>query len=91
MFSLIGCHQGSILVFYIPSETSDIELIYTKKAHNYAITDLASNRDTLVSADDSGVVILWKHITGDLRKTGIIESYGYNCITFTKIISFCSF
>uniref|UniRef100_A0A671RHK3 WD repeat-containing protein 54-like n=1 Tax=Sinocyclocheilus anshuiensis TaxID=1608454 RepID=A0A671RHK3_9TELE len=62
-----GVSSGSVLVFDVPSKGSNITLSEVLEEHKEAITDMASECSgsleciaDLVSADDSGLLCVWK-------------------------------
>ncbi|XP_067294420.1 WD repeat-containing protein 54 [Pseudorasbora parva] len=63
----VGVSSGSVLVFDVPSKGSNITLSEVLEEHKEAITDMASECSgnleciaDLVSADDSGLLCVWK-------------------------------
>ncbi|XP_059405259.1 WD repeat-containing protein 54-like [Carassius carassius] len=63
----VGVSSGSVLVFDVPSKGSNITLSKVLEEHKEAITDMASECSgnleciaDLVSADDSGLLCVWK-------------------------------
>uniref|UniRef100_A0A8C1M633 WD repeat domain 54 n=1 Tax=Cyprinus carpio TaxID=7962 RepID=A0A8C1M633_CYPCA len=62
----VGVSSGSVLVFDVPSKGSNIILSEVLEEHKEAITDMASECSgnlciaDLVSADDSGLLCVWK-------------------------------
>ncbi|NP_001003630.2 WD repeat-containing protein 54 isoform X2 [Danio rerio] len=66
-FICVGVSSGSVLVFDVPSKGSNITLSEVLEEHKEAITDMASECSgnmecigDLVSADDSGLLCVWK-------------------------------
>uniref|UniRef100_A0AAY4C0V7 WD repeat-containing protein 54 beta-propeller domain-containing protein n=1 Tax=Denticeps clupeoides TaxID=299321 RepID=A0AAY4C0V7_9TELE len=66
-FSITGVSSGSLLVFDVPSKGSNITLSEMLEEHKEPLTDLGSECSgsqefiaDLVSADDSGLLCVWK-------------------------------
>ncbi|KTF72155.1 hypothetical protein cypCar_00028293, partial [Cyprinus carpio] len=82
-----GVSSGSVLVFDVPSKGSNIILSEVLEEHKEAITDMASECSgnleciaDLVSADDSGLLCVWK--SGEdfhlLNKILVLSMLGIN-------------
>ncbi|KAI8490742.1 WD repeat-containing protein 54-like [Branchiostoma floridae x Branchiostoma belcheri] len=59
----VGTSSGNVLCFNIPPKGPNVTLTETMKGHSSAITDITSTGhtgDTVVTADDSGNIIVWK-------------------------------
>lgn len=58
----VGCYQGHILVFTLPSKGTNVVQNETLKVHTTAVCDLVpgSQKQTFVSSDESGQIIVWK-------------------------------
>lgn len=75
----VGSEQGSILVFNIPSKGTTVTLTDTVQKHSAPISDLASEGDTLVSADELGTIIVWKQGGSSLSVALNIRGSGWPC------------
>lgn len=72
----VGTADGVILVYEIPSNGTALKFIETLAMHDSSVTDIWASGETMISADESGKIIIWKsgpHFT-DIRT---IEGYGY--------------
>ncbi|XP_059169121.1 WD repeat-containing protein 54-like [Physella acuta] len=78
-FLCIGTDDGSILVFSLPVKGTNIKLEHTLTGHKAPISDLASEQNTLVSADDMGCIIVWKLNGGDFDQVSNIKANGWPC------------
>ncbi|XP_077136566.1 WD repeat-containing protein 54 isoform X2 [Ranitomeya variabilis] len=81
----VGTSSGLVLVFDIPAKGTNITLAEVLAEHRDAITDIAcetcegKDRDAdLVTADDSGVLCVWKS-GDDFRLVTKISAYGVSC------------
>nr|CAD7194600.1 unnamed protein product [Timema douglasi] len=78
----VGNSNGSIFVLETPEVPGELNLTERKLAHKKAITDLTtdnSSESLLVSADESGSVVLWKVNCEGLLRLLDIEDYGFPC------------
>ncbi|XP_069488552.1 WD repeat-containing protein 54 isoform X2 [Ambystoma mexicanum] len=81
----VGTSSGLVLVFDIPNKGTNITLAEVLAEHREPITDIASevceNKDCaadLVTADDSGVLCVWKS-GEDFKLLSKISAYGGTC------------
>ncbi|XP_051866369.1 WD repeat-containing protein 54 isoform X2 [Pristis pectinata] len=81
----VGSSTGSILVFNIPPEGTNITVSEVLEEHKDPITDIASDCSEdkgciadLVTADDSGLLCIWKS-GEDFKLIHKISSYGVTC------------
>ncbi|XP_043919935.1 WD repeat-containing protein 54 [Protopterus annectens] len=81
----VGISSGSVLVFDIPSKGTNITLSEVLGEHRDPITDIASemshNKEyiaDLVTADDSGVLCIWKS-GEDFKLLNKISAFGCTC------------
>ncbi|XP_069833184.1 WD repeat-containing protein 54 [Dendropsophus ebraccatus] len=81
----VGTSSGLVLVFDIPAKGTNITLAEVLAEHRDPITDIAcetcegKERDSdLVTADDSGVLCVWKS-GEDFRLVTKISAYGVTC------------
>ncbi|GFO36909.1 WD repeat-containing protein 54 [Plakobranchus ocellatus] len=75
----VGSEAGAILVFDIPSKGTSVNLLDTLQKHSASICDLASEGDTLVSADELGSIIVWKLGGSSLSVVVNIRGSGWPC------------
>ncbi|GLG99719.1 WD repeat-containing protein 54 [Gryllus bimaculatus] len=76
----VGNSSGSIRIFKIPSDVSDYLHLEKLSSHNKAITDIACNesQDIMVSADDSGCLLLW-NVKDTIECITTITGRGFPC------------
>lgn len=57
----------------------ELEMVFVDRKHEHseAITDLAADKDLVVSADESGSVVLWTLPEAELIKTHTLPDFGY--------------
>ncbi|KAH9488357.1 WD repeat-containing protein 54 [Bulinus truncatus] len=71
--------DNTILVFNVPPKGTNVQLSDTLSAHKSPITDLASDNDTLVSADGLGTIIAWKLKGSGLTQVSNMRGDGWPC------------
>ena len=72
----VGAADGAILVYEIPPRGTSFKFQETLSSHDFSIADLQSSGESMVSADESGKIVLWKsggHFTNLLS----IDGYGW--------------
>lgn len=82
----VGTSSGLVLVFDVPSKGTNITLAEVLAEHRDSITDIASETcgggqdraADLVTADDSGLLCVWKS-GEDFRLVTKISAYGVTC------------
>ncbi|RZF43382.1 hypothetical protein LSTR_LSTR001643 [Laodelphax striatellus] len=82
-FLCVGNSAGCIRVF-VMLEDGEIAFVDRKLRHREAVTDLASNGNQVVSADESGCVYLWTLTGEELIQWGELPIYEWSC-TSVKI------
>ncbi|KAK3762896.1 hypothetical protein RRG08_051049 [Elysia crispata] len=75
----VGSEEGAILLFNIPSKGTAVTLADTVKKHSAPISDLASEGETLVSADELGSIIVWKLSGSTMSVISNIRGSGWPC------------
>ncbi|XP_060763150.1 WD repeat-containing protein 54 [Neoarius graeffei] len=81
----VGVYSGAVLVFDVPSKGSNITLSEVLEEHTDSVTDMASECSgsteytaDLVSADDSGLLCVWKS-GGDFQLLNKIPGFDMSC------------
>ncbi|XP_046558420.1 WD repeat-containing protein 54-like [Haliotis rubra] len=75
----VGTESGLILVFNMPPKGTNITYQEALKGHTCAICDLASDKDTMVSGDERGSILVWKAMGQQLQQTVKITGGGSPC------------
>ncbi|CAL1530198.1 unnamed protein product [Lymnaea stagnalis] len=78
-FLCVGTEKGSILVFNLPPKGPNVTLEDTLTGHKSPVTDLASEKDTLVSADGLGYIIVWKAKGSSFTQVSSMRGDGWAC------------
>ena len=71
----VGTCSGAILMFYVPSEGTEVKLQETLEYHKVGITDVAGTEDKMVSADEDGNITVW-HCKEQTRQILAIRGAG---------------
>ncbi|GFR95756.1 WD repeat-containing protein 54 [Elysia marginata] len=79
IFKVWRSEEGSILVFNILSKGTAVTLADTLKKHSAPLSDLASDGETMVSADELGSIIVWKQGGSCLSVVVNIRGSGWPC------------
>lgn len=64
-----------MLVFHVPTRGPAIKLQETLGDHTHSICDIASDKETMVTSDESGKIIVWK-AGGHFTKLSEIDGFG---------------
>ncbi|XP_046674372.1 uncharacterized protein LOC124363241 isoform X3 [Homalodisca vitripennis] len=78
-FLCVGNASGCVRVFGLVGEDAELVFVDRKQEHSEAITDLAANKDLLVSADEGGSVVLWNLTGEELLKGYSLPEYRTAC------------
>lgn len=75
----VGTSDGDILIFDIPSRGTNFTLSEQLRGHSTAIWELQSDKEKLVSSDDSGSIMIWSTGQAKMRQILVIPGYSYPC------------
>ncbi|OWF43963.1 WD repeat-containing protein 54-like [Mizuhopecten yessoensis] len=78
-FLCVGTQLGEIAVFDIPQKGPNINMKESLTGHKYPVCDLASERNTLISSDEQGSIILWSLNDTSIRQRQFIQGSGDPC------------
>ncbi|XP_076372673.1 WD repeat-containing protein 54-like isoform X1 [Tachypleus tridentatus] len=70
----VGTHDGSILIFSMPTESNTLNNVDKVHYHPAAISDLCGQGQNLISGDDQGNLVVWEGST-TLKKVKELESF----------------
>lgn len=72
----VGAADGAILVYEIPPRGTSLKFQETLSSHDFSIADLQASGDTMISADESGKIVIWKS-GGHFSSLLSIDGYGW--------------
>jgi len=75
----VGTESGAILVFDMPSKGTNVTVLDTVKGHKSPITDLTSEGEFMVSADDLGTIMVWRCSGSKFTQVSCIRGSGWPC------------
>ncbi|XP_031568831.1 WD repeat-containing protein 54-like [Actinia tenebrosa] len=74
----VGCSDGGIMVFDVPSHGTGVKLQETLGSHVVSVCDLVAKDTKMVSADETGHMIVWQ-AGGHFTQLSKIDGFGFPC------------